>query len=81
MVGKNLKLIDLESVNGVLNFVQGFLELNNSITFLQEIPYVSNDDWKEHKVFGKIKKTFPDDKYKIVYTLTSKKQIMMSIAL
>jgi exonuclease III len=79
--GQNQKPIDHESVNGILNFVKGFLELNNSIAFLQEIPYVSNVDWNEHKVFGEIKRTFPDDEYTMVYNLTSKTQIMMSIVL
>lgn len=81
MVGKNQKPIDPESVNGVLNFVKEFLEMSNSVAFLQEIPYVSNIDWKQHRVFGEIDRAFPADKYTMVYTLTSEKQIMMSIAL
>lgn len=70
-----------EKYKSVVNVVKGFLEKRNSICFLQEIPYVSNENWKEHILYSELGKDFPAEEYDIVYNGSSKNQIMMSIAI
>jgi len=65
----------------IVNVVKGQLEKENSIAFLQEIPYCSNETWEEHTLYCALKKDFPADEYDIKFTVSSKKQIMMTIAI
>ena len=65
----------------IVNMVKDQLEKENTIAFLQEIPYCSNETWKEHTLYRELKTDFPEDKYDIKFTVCSKKQIMMTIAI
>jgi len=66
----------------VINVVKGFLEKRNAICFLQEIPYLSNENWKEHTLYSELNKDFPNAEYDVIFNIVNKgKQIMMTIAI
>ncbi len=65
----------------IINCVKKYLEKQNSICFLQEIPYFSNETWAKHTLFLQLEKDFPRSNYDIIYNVSSKKQIMMTIAI
>lgn len=66
---------------GITNKVKEYLLEHNSVCFLQEIPYFSNETWKEHILFLELKKDFPEEEYDMKYNLTKEKQIMMTVAI
>ncbi|PKM56428.1 MAG: hypothetical protein CVU98_11345 [Firmicutes bacterium HGW-Firmicutes-3] len=70
-----------EKYSSFANIVKKHLEKDNSIAFLQEIPYVSNETWQKHSLFNKLNSDFSNDKYDIEYNITSKNQIMMTVAI
>lgn len=70
-----------EKYKSVVYVVKKYLENDNAICFLQEIPYCSNETWKVHTLFEELKRDFPKNKYDIVYNITTKKQIMMTVAI
>lgn len=55
------------------------LNKENAVAVLQEIPFKSNFDWKEHPIFTEVKKDFPADQYDLLYNLSTKNQIMMTV--
>ena len=67
----SLKLIDdkvaVKTVNRIFAMVKMFLEKENAITILQEVPYVSNCNWKKHLWFEKFIKFFPEENYCYIY--------------
>lgn len=65
----------------IISIVKEYLSKCDSLCFLQEIPYFSNETWKEHTLFLELKKDFPEKDYDMKYNLTSKKQIMMTVAI
>jgi len=65
----------------IANIVKGQLEKENAIIFLQEIPYCSNETWEKHTLYCALKTDFPEGKYDIKFTVSNKKQIMMTIAI
>lgn len=65
--------------NSIVNIVKGRLELENSMVVLQEIPYMSNKTWQEHPLYLQMVKDFPEDKYRMVFSIAAEKQIMMTV--
>lgn len=43
----------------IINVVKRQLEKENSIVFLQEIPYYSNENWEKHTLYLALEKDFP----------------------
>ncbi len=76
-----------EKYKAVKEVVERHLEQKNAVCFLQEIPYKSSKPcksskpWKEHTIFSTLKEDFPEEQYDIIFHLTSKNQIMMTIAI
>ena len=70
---------DLERYNSILNVVKEKLEIENAIVFLQEIPFYSNETWKEHILFSNLIKDLQD--YDIKFNVSRERQIMMTIAI
>lgn len=79
MYQEKIDSINEERYNSIVNIVKGRLELENSMVVLQEIPYKSNNGWKEHPIWSKLKKDFPESEYEIFYSESNQFQIMMSI--
>lgn len=50
--GNNRKPINWEQVEQILDFVEEKIGHGDAVALLQEIPYISNDTWKRHAVFG-----------------------------
>lgn len=65
----------------VVRVVKGHLENSNAICFLQEVPYHSNKTWQEHIIYTAIKKEFSAEKYEVFFNISSKNQIMMTVAM
>ena len=65
----------------IINYVKTYLEKENSIVFLQEIPYCSRETWKEHPLFSELIRIFTEKDYKVGYNIFSINQIMMTIAI
>lgn len=80
-VGNRVKDINENSFLTVINFVKGYIEKENSIAFLQEIPFCNNITWTEHELYTKLKNEFPENEYDIKLNITLKQQIMMTIAI
>lgn len=80
-LGNSVKPIQDELVNSIINYIKGFIEKENSVAILQEIPFCNNIDWKTHKIYGEIQKEFPEDKYQIEKTVHTEKQILMTLAI
>lgn len=68
--------IDKEKAKRVFKFIKDFLEKENAVAILQEIPYYSNLTWKFHKVFEDFKEEFKN--YQILY-YNSGKHIKMTV--
>ncbi|MDE6412556.1 MAG: endonuclease/exonuclease/phosphatase family protein, partial [Eubacterium sp.] len=85
MEDKSLKPIDdraNEIVDGVFGIVKQFLEKENAIVVLQEVPYVSNLNWKTHPWFEKFVNTFPEPNYCIIYNrIPTNKALKMTVVL
>ena len=78
-----VKKIDKPIFNTVISKVKKFLESkNNAIAILQEIPFKCNiDRFNEHTLFGEFLKSFPEDKFVILYNISSDNQIKMTVVL
>lgn len=70
-----------EKYQNVARVVKNFLEQGDGVCFLQEIPYKSSQTWEEHSLFTALKRDFPDSQYDMLFHITSKHQIMMTVAL
>lgn len=68
----------LDIYESIKKLVMKHLEKENAIAVLQEIPYKSNVDWQLHPIFLEFKKDF--EKYDCIYNVSSKNQIMMTVA-
>lgn len=80
-IGNNKKPIDKTKFMTIINLVKEHLEKENSIAFLQEIPYCNNITWNEHELFTEFKDIFQENYYDVVWNVESKKQIMMTVAI
>lgn len=65
----------------IIKWVKEYLENQDAICFLQEIPYYSNETWEKHTLFLELEKDFPQKDYDIKYNVSSKKQIMMTVVI
>lgn len=85
MKDKSIKPIDDiadKIVNGVFGIVKQFLEKENAIAILQEVPYVSNLNWGKHPWFKKFVNTFPEENYCSIYNkIPSNKALKMTVVL
>ena len=67
--------------NSIVNIVKGRLELKNSMVVLQEIPYKSKETWSKHPFYLQLVKDFPEDIYKMVFSIADENQIMMTVVI
>ncbi len=76
------KNIDASQFYEKINVIKGHLEKDNAIAILQEIPYKSNIDWKDHPLFTEFKKLFAGENgYEIIYIKSNENQIKMTVVL
>jgi exonuclease III len=64
-----------------IEIVLSYLEKENSIVVLQEIPYKSNITWKEHELFVEFKNNFPENQYSLIYNVNNNYQIKMTVVI
>ncbi len=78
-----VKEIDGQMYDAVISKVKEFLKSEiNAIAILQEIPFKRNTrEFKEHELFGKFLKSFPEDKYVMLYNISTNNQIKMTVVL
>ncbi|MCM1246532.1 MAG: endonuclease/exonuclease/phosphatase family protein [Roseburia sp.] len=79
MKDKSLKPIEDKAnkiADEIFGMVKNFLEKEKAIAILQEVPYVSNLNWKKHPWFEKFVNVFPEEKYCSIYNKTSSKQAL-----
>ena len=77
-----VKEIDGQMYDDVISKVKEFLKSENAIAILQEIPFKRNTrGFKEHELFGKFLESFPEDKYVMLYNISSNYQIKMTVVL
>lgn len=78
-----VKKIDMLTFKIVINKVKEFLDSKNeAVAILQEIPFKCNiDGFNEHILFSEFFEFFPDDKYVMLYNISSKSQIKMTVVL
>jgi len=79
--GKSIKAIDKDRYDKIFIAIAKHLESSRSIAVLQEIPYVSNVGWKEHKIFTAFKDEFSEKDYDVFYNIYSKKQLKMTVVI
>lgn len=80
---QSVKEIDMQTFESVINKVKVFFDSKNeAIAILQEIPFKCNiDGFNEHILFKEFFKSFPDDKYVMLYNISSENQIKMTVVL
>lgn len=71
--------LDNENFLKVCERIKEHLNKENAVAVLQEIPFKSNFDWKEHPILTEVKKDFSADQYDLLYNLSTKNQIMMTV--
>lgn len=78
-----VKKIDKQKFEIVINKVKEFLDSKNeAVAVLQEIPFKCNiDGFNKHRLFSEFLEFFPDDKYVMLYNISSEKQIKMTVVL
>ena len=85
MKNQSLKPIDdnaNKTVDRIFRIVKKFLDKENAVAILQEIPYVSNLNWEEHPWFSKFVNTFPKENYCYIYNkIPSNKALKMTVVL
>ncbi len=64
-----------------VDVVREYLSEGDAVCFLQEIPYCSSETWEKHTLFLELQKDFPEKEYELIFNITSKKQIMMTVAI
>ena len=79
--GNNRKPINWEQVEQILDFVEEKIGHGDAVALLQEISYISNDTWKRHAVFGAFCRRFDPGHYDLIYHLSSRSQLLMTVAL
>lgn len=68
-------LEDEQKCNQIINYIEDFLEKENSIAFLQQIAFKDpNNNWKMHSVFRRLKENYLIEFYK-------KSTFMMTVAI
>lgn len=72
---------NIKKYETIVNEIKRQLKIDNSIVFLQEIPYVSNETWQEHSLYSKLKNDFLNEEYDFKFNVISSKQIMMTVAI
>lgn len=77
----HIKEIDMCNFVSITEFIKEHLKKDNSIAFLQEIPYCCNITWKEHPLYTKFRELFAQYEYDIKFNITSSKQIMMNVVI
>lgn len=79
---QEVKSINMNVFDEIIKKVKDFLNSKDeAIVILQEIPYKSNIDFKEHELFNKFNFAFPDKMYKKIYNISSESQIKMTVVL
>lgn len=80
---EDVKTIDMQMFDTVINKVKGFLDSKkDAVAILQEIPFKCNiDAFNEHILFIEFIKAFPDEKYLMLYNISSENQIKMTVVL
>ena len=79
--GGKTKVKNSECFNKVFDTIISHLDNGNAIAVLQEIPYVSNETWAEHKIFTAFKNKFSDKVYDVFYNVFSNKQLKMTVVI
>lgn len=72
---------DSPNYTGIIKAVKSFLEDDNSLAILQEIPYYCKDEglgWMIHPLFARLKADFPKECFSFRYNVASERQIMMT---
>ena len=65
----------------IFSVVKEQLRRENAVVFLQEIPYYSNETWEQHSLFSALSKEFSAENYDVLFNISNRKQIMMTIAI
>lgn len=80
---KIVKKIDENVFKCIIGRIKCFLNSHtDAIAVLQEIPYKCNtDSFKEHIVFRWFREAFPNEKYSMIYNISSPNQIKMTVVL
>lgn len=81
IIENTIKKIDIYNFMSIVKFIKNHLEQENSIVFLQEIPYCCNATWRAHFLYTKFKEFFNPNEYDVKWNLTSPNQIMMNVAI
>jgi len=64
-----------------VDIIKRRLELENSVVILQEIPYQSSETWDKHPFYKKLLEAFQEEKYYMMFSVSTKTQIMMTVAI
>ncbi len=78
------KDIDEKAFHQITNILKNFLEKENSVCFLQEIPYyvkVENGPWKKAVAWEELMKSFPKKEYDIIVAEPDAYVLRQSIAI
>lgn len=80
---KVVKEIDMLTFKVVIKKVKDFLNSKKeAVAILQEIPFKCNiEGFNEHTLFSEFFKSFQNDKYVMLYNITSERQIKMTVVL
>lgn len=71
-----------KTVDEIFGIIKKFLEKEKAIAILQEMPYVSNLNWKKHPWFNYFVNTFPEENYCYIYNkIPSNKALKMTVVL
>lgn len=83
LYAKDPFLYDSVVYNSIVSIVKERLAIENSLVILQEIPYKckSGKTWMVHPLYEKLLYDFPKEEYKIVFNVSNKYQIMMTVAI
>ncbi len=68
--------------NGIAEIIKKFLEKENAVVFLQEVPYKAKGErWHTHVLYEKIHEDFPSEKYDVLMNEDFTYRYTMSISL
>lgn len=65
----------------IFSIIKQHLEKENAVAVLQEVPYKSNENWKEHEFFTKLKKCFSEEQYDCIFNIKTNSQIKMTVVI
>ena len=67
--------------DSIIKLVDKHLGQENAIAILQELPYMCNRTWEKHELFEKFEDHYPQEKYDVIYNISSQYQIKMTVVI